>query len=111
MGVAINLLLTLTLAVTLILAWFLSKRFGLIASVLGAAAIFGTSYGLVWLAPVLGVHEPEAPWNLSVLGATSIWLIVLGWVFAIGSVGGLVRRLWSRLREASTSTPDNGGSQ
>jgi hypothetical protein len=93
-AVFINLFLVLSATITVPLAWSSARRFGLFAAVLGTAALFGTSYGLEWFGPATGARALAEPWTLSWLGASSMWLIVLGWVFVVGSLGGLVRRLW-----------------
>ncbi len=94
MIIFINLFMVLSATITIVLAWSLAPRFGLFAAVFGTAALFGTSYGLEWFGPATGARALAEPWTLSWLGTASIWLIVLGWVFVVGSLGGIVRRLW-----------------
>ena len=94
MIIFINLFMVLSTTITIVLAWSLALRFGLFAAVFGTAALFGTSYGLEWFGPATGARALPEPWTLSWLGTASIRLIVLGWVFVVGSLGGIVRRLW-----------------
>jgi hypothetical protein len=109
MEVVFSILLSVAASLSLVLGWYLTKRLGLIAALFGAVALFGASFGLPWLAPILGVREPEGSWNLSVLGYASLLCFGLGWCFVVGCVGGIVKGPWTRRRKAPPSEPSNAG--